>query len=162
MWNHIITKITYLAQYSCFCRDTYGSVKIEIFGQFCVQEFITDTKLDELATWQTVVCYLYWAEFWKSAYIKRYRALIIISGMKVFAHLNDYILLTNCKLQNMSNTWHTRGLDRLSTNKIIQCCILFFRQTWTQNHDFLVWTTVTLSIAVKRDLAIYRKKKHFS
>ena len=74
-------------------------------------------------------------------YKKDNRALIIISGMKVFAHLNDYILLTNCKLQNMANTWHTRGLDRLSTNKITQCCILFFRQTWTQNHDFLVWTT---------------------
>ena len=74
-------------------------------------------------------------------YKKRYRALIIIWEMKVFAHLNYYILLTNCKLQNMSNTWHTRGLDRLSTNKITQCCILFFRQTRTQNHDFLVWTT---------------------
>ena len=34
--------------------------------------------------------------------------------MKVFAHLNDYIWLTNYKLQNMSNTWHTRGLDSLS------------------------------------------------
>ena len=37
-------------------------------------------------------------------YKKDNRALIIISGMKVFAHLNDYILLTNCKLQNMANT----------------------------------------------------------
>ena len=36
--------------------------------------------------------------------------------MTDFAHLNDYILLANFKLQNLLNTYHTRGFDRRFIN----------------------------------------------
>ena len=35
-----------------------------------------------------------------------------------FAHLNDYILLKNFKLQNLRDTWHIRGFDSSFINKI--------------------------------------------
>ena len=39
---------------------------------------------------------MYWAEFLKSAFMKRYK--VLISGTTVLANLNDYILLKNFKL----------------------------------------------------------------
>ena len=29
--------------------------------------------------------------------------------------------------------------DHYFMNKIKDCCLLFFPQTWTQNHDFPIW-----------------------
>ena len=41
--------MTYLAWNSCFSEDTFGSLKIGLFRQFCAQEFSADTQLHELA-----------------------------------------------------------------------------------------------------------------
>ena len=43
--------------------------------------------------------------------------------MTDFAHLNDYILLANFKLQNLLNTLHSAGFDRSFINKTRNTCI---------------------------------------
>ena len=77
----------------------------------------------------------------------------LISGMTDFAHFNDLILLANFKLQKPTAQYITqKRFWPMFINKITECCLLFFPQTWTQKHDFPVWYNGGLSVAVKRDL----------
>ena len=83
----------------------------------------------------------------------------LISEMTDFAHLIEYILLANLKLSTQLYTRNTRSFDRSLVNKITECCLLFFPQTWTQNHDFPIGTNVAKNIVTKRDQPI---KNHHS
>ena len=86
--------------------------------EICPLSIEADAKIHELPLQRVD-----WSVLWKSALQIKYRALI--SGITYFAHLNDYILLENFKLQNLLNTWHTRGFDRSFFNTITQCCLLY-------------------------------------
>ena len=63
----IISIITYLAWNLCFLEDTFGSLIVRLFRQFCVQEFSADTQLYELVLQRgklgRLKCFMYWAEF---------------------------------------------------------------------------------------------------
>ena len=48
--------------------------------------------------------------------MKRYK--VLISGTTVLANLNDYILLTNFKLENLLNTRHTTGFNQSFIDEI--------------------------------------------